>query len=233
MFFWCRGWIGPHTLYPLKALIPISTICKACVEIRFSLYSQRPKAVRCQKAASWQWLYQTGQIFSRSEGRDIFFGWQQEYTKEPTCFLVASPPLAHPPPPQTPPTLFSFTSLSTAVWTAPMSHLVRRQYFHMQCRFTNKNKIIWDEFSTGDQTIILGLQIVLDHRSSKNIYQKLWWLPPPPLPRRATLLSVFLSFHLSIFRSFCLFVFQSLCLCLCSSLFIVVHLWSSKFFKVI
>ena len=103
MFFWCRGWIGPHTLYPLKALIPISTICKACVEIRFSLYSQRPKAVRCQKAASWQWLYQTGQIFSRSEGRDIFFGWQQEYTKEPTCFLVASPPLAHHLPPSTPP----------------------------------------------------------------------------------------------------------------------------------
>ena len=34
------------------------------------------------------------------------------------------------------------------------------------------NKIILDECSTGDQTFILGLQIFLDHRSSRTIDQK-------------------------------------------------------------
>ena len=31
----------------------------------------------------------------------------------------------------------------------------------------------WDEYSSGDQTIILGLQILLDYRSSRTINQKL------------------------------------------------------------
>ena len=35
-----------------------------------------------------------------------------------------------------------------------------------------------NECSTGDETIILGLQIFLDHRSSRTIDQKLWWPTP-------------------------------------------------------
>ena len=34
------------------------------------------------------------------------------------------------------------------------------------------------ECSTGDQTRISGLQILLDHRSSRTIDQKLWWPTP-------------------------------------------------------
>ena len=42
-----------------------------------------------------------------------------------------------------------------------------------------------DECSTGDQTIILGLQIFLDGRSSRTIDQKLWWPTLTPLFRHA------------------------------------------------
>ena len=42
-----------------------------------------------------------------------------------------------------------------------------------------------DECSTGDKTIILGLQIFLDHRSSRTIDQSCDDLPPSPLPCRA------------------------------------------------
>ena len=60
---------------------------------------------------------------------------------------------------------------------------------------------------TPDQTIILGLQIFLDHRLS-------------------------MSFLLSVFRCFFLFVFQSFCPCIFVSfylcLFIFVHLCSFK-----
>ena len=40
----------------------------------------------------------------------------------------------------------------------------------VQC--THKKKIIWDEYSTGHQTIILGLEIFLDQLSSRTIDQK-------------------------------------------------------------
>ena len=39
-----------------------------------------------------------------------------------------------------------------------------------------------DECSTGDQTIILGLQIFLDHRSSRALDKSCDDLTPPPLP---------------------------------------------------
>ena len=41
-----------------------------------------------------------------------------------------------------------------------------------------------DEWCTGDHTIILGLQIFLDHRSSKTIDQKLCWPTPTPLNKK-------------------------------------------------
>ena len=82
--------------------------------------------------------------------------------------------------------------------------------------------------NTGDQTIILGLQIFLDHRSSRTIEQKLWWsthtplvLPCPP------------PFCLSFFLPFCLSVFLPLyfCVFLSLSLFIFDNFSSSsKFF---
>ena len=106
-----------------------------------------------------------------------------------------------------------------------------------------KNTISWkflskDECSTGDQTIILGLQIFLDHISSWTIDQQFVMTythhprpaVPSPLPFLSFVLSVFRSYRHSIFQSFCLCIFLSFYLCLCLSLLILVHLRSSKFF---
>ena len=46
---------------------------------------------------------------------------------------------------------------------------------------SNTSRSSKDECSTGDQTIILGLQIFLDHRSSRTIDQKIL-MTLPPLP---------------------------------------------------
>ena len=67
------------------------------------------------KTVCWKLLYQTGQIFSRSEGCDIFFGGGSRVHKRADMLL--SCPTPPPPPPS------SFTSLSAAVCTAPLSHL--------------------------------------------------------------------------------------------------------------
>ena len=54
--------------------------------------------------------------------------------------------------------------------------------------FHQKQDHLKDECSAGDQTIILGLQIFLDHRSSRTIDQKLWWPTPTPLAPSCPLL---------------------------------------------
>ena len=65
-----------------------------------------------------------------------------------------------------------------------------------------------------DQTIILGLQIFLDHRLSTYVFLSF-------------LLSVFKSFFLVIFQTFCLCIFEPFYLGLCSSFFSLVHLCST------
>ena len=61
----------------------------------------------------------------------------------------------------------------------------RQLFFRLQGALPNmkwqSNKIIQDECSTSDQTIFLGLQIFLEHRSSRPIDQQLWWPPCPAL----------------------------------------------------
>ena len=79
-----------------------------------------------------------------------------------------------------------------------------------------------DEYSTGDQTIILGLHIFLVNRSSKTIDQKiLMTLPPFPSPLfdlssslEVVRMSSESNHRLFVFLSFCLSVFE------CSPLFI-------------
>ena len=68
---------------------------------------------------------------------------------------------------------------------------------------TYENKIIEDEYSTGDQIIILGVEIFLDHRLSKT--------KEHPLPCRALpfCLSFFLFLGLSVLSSSSLSVFLS------------------------
>ena len=67
------------------------------------------------------------------------------------------------------------------------------------------------ECGTGDQTIILGLQIFLDHRSLSSIGQKILMILPHPLfhPPWMFSESYSSSFCLFIFLPFCLFVFLS------------------------
>ena len=55
------------------------------------------------------------------------------------------------------------------------------------------------ECSTGDLTIILGLNIVLDHRSSKTINQKILMTLPPPLPPPLFRYQEFIGGRLDIF----------------------------------
>ena len=84
-----------------------------------------------------------------------------------------------------------------------------------------KNKIIWDECSTGHQTIILGLLIFLEQWSSRTIDQKFVMTYPTPLVPPCPL------FCLSLFPVLGLFVFQPFCLCSFLSLLILVYLNSS------
>ena len=98
----------------------------------------------------------------------------------------------------------------------------RQSILHLKTRSSK------DECSTGDQTIILGLQIFLDHRSLSSIDQNiLMTLPLPPFSIlgghwrwSGCLLSPI--HHLSELLSFCLSVFLSFCPCLT----LIVHLSS-------
>ena len=78
----------------------------------------------------------------------------------------------------------------------------------------------YDECSTGDQTIILGLQIFLDHRSLSSIGQKILMilphsslsLPHPPFFDLSSSLEVAWMFSESYSSSFCILNFLPFCL---------------------
>ena len=70
--------------------------------------------------------------------------------------------------------------------------------FYVQNLTTQKARSSKDECSTGDQTIILGLQIFLDKRSLSSLGQKiLVTLPPSPSPLVLPYLSI--GGHLDVF----------------------------------
>ena len=72
-----------------------------------------------------------------------------------------------------------------------MHQMPKAPDFYVQNLTIQKARSSKDECSTGDQTIILGLQIFLDKRSLSSVGQKiLVILPPSPSPLVLSYLSI-------------------------------------------